>query len=955
MGRIKHIVWNDRDTIRDPIPYHAHSLHLDTHKRTVDIFVNVAYLGYAQMGSNRLKTTYSLDFRPFQRDHDHLQTPGSCSNRHIALRNDITSNHHRHLLHVPYPHPVGFPRPSSYWTLSSSKQCGPVTYHGHFTWNDLLHCTDPDGTVCSGITTKITQKWLNLTATLYVDIISSPLSQTADPIHFVHPLMSIPITIPLLKSNEKSSFKPNLDLFTMSVVAIYPSISGLMNGYKMVIYTESADWIVLSDPLLLSNPLRNGQKNPNIKLSAVPLLNQQHCINGGAFLCGQFWEISMDDIQCPAVSHSDLSGIWGFQFTASCNPSVLKQSSQIMQREYCTEYADLERQTTLSVPLSWSDTICDSSLWTVPLQSTLRFYREITFHDAVQEVHSPQPIDIEEEKDEDSTNSIPSLSSIPSFSWSGKSENAVFQAGEDTIFVALEVDVPFEGYTISEVRLSNVWVCTVDEEQYGGLSISDGADYESNGDSSGLIGGCLSPHIDGDGPLHLLRASAQSNEYFNAKHIVLDEDLEYGHSVRFSFVAPKGLLREKLFVHCQVTLTLQSHGDPFGEIDGIQTQIRHFGTNIVVKSRWDRIVNNLTMFGGVAMDKMVLAVILSIVLIVVYNLYVLRTKNRIEMVNYSNSEYDTESTANTASSSRSHKKLYHMIHGLYTSQDENHQNEAQTENGGKAKGKRRGKISRKQRADRRVQEQNGMDHHQDEVQSRSHKKSAAKLSDEVVVQKVENREDVVADSVHGDDEIHELETAKSITAETVLTVETAEVDSSIGMETDAVVLSMHSPFRPFRKVDVSDFTTDIQTLDELTTSCTDFSDVELKKSKSEEHGLEKEIEIRGTSQGRGVTTDTMHTNHVDGSLESVDGCTQTEERGRNLIIDKFEEMEQEIVERQYTYTSETEKEKRERVQLIRQLIEETQTEDTEYTETMTECTEYTLYSDEYAVGDHMSP
>merc|ERR1719433_975731 len=124
-----------------------------------------------------------------------------------------------------------------------------------------------------------------------------------------------------------------------------------------------------------------------------------------------------------------------------------------------------------------------------------------------------------------------------------------------------------------------------------------------------------------------------------------------------------------------------------------------------------------------------LAVILSIFVVVMYNLYVLRKKNRIETVNYSNSEYDTETTANTESTSRSHKKLYHMIQGLYTSQDENHPNDD-----GKNAKKQRGKFKQKRKG-RKPSRNKGkvervpIDQNQRENPPKSEVKVAVKLSD----------------------------------------------------------------------------------------------------------------------------------------------------------------------------------------------------------------------------------
>ena len=292
---------------------------------------------------------------------DKIDEPGTCSNRLSEVyfdktwkkywEYDIIKNDIGHFNEY-----LAYPQPTDYWKLSTknNKMCGPICYHGHFEWMDLLNCRNYNDEKCKGINVKITQKWINLTGTFYIDIISSNDDDNNGK-YFVYNLDSIDFVIPISKSivGHKSSLNQHLNLFTITIAAVYKYKERSDIGYKLILLTESSDYIILENPLLLSYPM---ESISNIEYISQAI-NGENCINNDAYLCSQLWEIYIDNISCPPI---DLSGFYSLQFNAKCNPLIDKQEANQNAIDICNEYEyDDIKKVSLSSHLSWIDSICE--------------------------------------------------------------------------------------------------------------------------------------------------------------------------------------------------------------------------------------------------------------------------------------------------------------------------------------------------------------------------------------------------------------------------------------------------------------------------------------------------------------------------------------------------------------------------------------------------------------------
>ena len=165
-----------------------------------------------------------------------------------------------------------------------------------FTWYELLECGNYDG---DEKYTHVVEsaEWVNLTGVLYVNIISpltlGVLGRNRDTGYYrVYQQLSAPFFIAVSKTaNVLSSV--GIDLFIISIIGVYKQDAD--SEFKMVVLTESADFLQVSLPGLLSHP--------NIAGLAAPLEVRQTSINQGClsagFLCLQIWEISVNSVECP--------------------------------------------------------------------------------------------------------------------------------------------------------------------------------------------------------------------------------------------------------------------------------------------------------------------------------------------------------------------------------------------------------------------------------------------------------------------------------------------------------------------------------------------------------------------------------------------------------------------------------------------------------------------------------
>ena len=135
----------------------------------------------ADHGVNGYGCSYVIDFGEFDGKQDDITQPGTCSNRDHSAFTDIpfdeqwtyssTPSVSGHLGAVPY---LAYPPPTTYWNISVLAECGPVRYHGAFTWYDLLSCSDYDDTATFNQIVE-DSNWVNMSGTIFVHILS-PLS-----------------------------------------------------------------------------------------------------------------------------------------------------------------------------------------------------------------------------------------------------------------------------------------------------------------------------------------------------------------------------------------------------------------------------------------------------------------------------------------------------------------------------------------------------------------------------------------------------------------------------------------------------------------------------------------------------------------------------------------------------------------------------------------------------------
>ena len=258
-------------------------------------------------------------------------------------------------------------------------------------------------------------------------------------------------------------------------------------------------------------------------------LDSKSTVHSKAFICSQLWILSADDVKCP-----DFSGQYGIQFTPACNDDTDTDSINQQNSESCSIWIEkYDKIIDLSTELTWIDEICDAQIWTVHFGGIMTFYDSSDF--------SADPVDT----------------------------SHLYQVGEDRIFVQIEVEVPSGEYDVFEAKLINVWLCTT--------SPSTG---EPELDINTGTGGCLGDSVDDDGPYYIIENYDEVMLY-NASHHDEDDPDKPPNVVRFSFVTPVSIVRDTLYIHAQLTLSLvdatrRRLAEASGNIVETTDQIKHY-------------------------------------------------------------------------------------------------------------------------------------------------------------------------------------------------------------------------------------------------------------------------------------------------------------------------------------------------------------------------------------------
>ena len=190
---------------------------------------------------------------------------------------------------------------------------------GHFSYKELYdECTNYDGTEKYSLLTY-DDNWINLTLTFYINIVSPLINDNDSGYYRIYQLLSAPFVVAVRKSIHV--LQPvGIRLFTMSIIAVYKERK--MNDFRLVVVTETAEYLKLDNPQLMTYPW-DLQNNHQINFyinddydDNTATTTENPCLNNKAYMCSQIWEIYADDVPCPP---SDFSGLYGMQFDTICN------------------------------------------------------------------------------------------------------------------------------------------------------------------------------------------------------------------------------------------------------------------------------------------------------------------------------------------------------------------------------------------------------------------------------------------------------------------------------------------------------------------------------------------------------------------------------------------------------------------------------------------------------------
>ena len=376
------------------------------------------------------------------------------------------------------------------------QDCDVIRYAGDFSWTDLRDCEDPFGSKVISIADN--PKDITLSGTVYVNIVSPHVMGETDTGHYrVYPLIQQDWQLIINKQiNVLSSTETKL--FLMSILSVYEDEAD--GAFRMILFTQSADYITLSDPVLIESPFKNSAVNVKI---LTPTEGANQCIHSSSYTCGQLFEIHVPKEEFKECPPMDFSGKFLLGFTANCRT----EGSDI-----CATFIDDNEGSAISLEVysNFRDNTCEPEIYRSVLEGQLNFFTDADFTTLV-------------------------------------SAEDPYVIGQDTIYCQVNVRFPDDGtganYDVFDMDLINVFVCTVPVESE--------ADIKTNLDQVLGSGGCLSALVDTDGS-HIVIENGVADAAYGAE-IHLDT---LSNRVQFSFdTFATG--RETIFVHVQTMLELQ--------------------------------------------------------------------------------------------------------------------------------------------------------------------------------------------------------------------------------------------------------------------------------------------------------------------------------------------------------------------------------------------------------------
>eukprot|EP01083_Nonionella_stella_P298909 1014410_1 len=594
---IKQINWETIGHDASSLPNMNISLSVSEQELTLSINAQLEYLGYSIAdNSDGYGTTYTLDFKSSNAHSMSIANPGICSNRlSDSFDNTAFPLWWQYSECPSLSNQIGqtdsflaYPLPSKFWSLSMGDG-NMIVYDGNFKLNELLSC-DPDGVAIQTVTSD---EWLNISGTFYINLVS-PLAKAFDVgYYYIYQLYSAPFVIAVRRTvNVLSS--TGISLFTMTVVAVYKQEA--QSSYKLIVLTESADYLFLYGNQLLSWPNTN-------ELQFEVGKGDEQCVAIKNSICSQIFELIDEDMEC---ANNLLSGEYMVRFNVKCNPNI-DTTTTTCQHWLATHdnYIDLDTQ------LNWNDNVCSPETYVVRFGGEMSFYVDDTFTGSALQA-----------------------------------ENGLYTVGTDRVYVRVSLsnhpNTEDAIYDLISMQLSNLWLCTVDETQQLSLDANNGG------------GGCFgSALVDSDGPYHIFANDEIAQGYDDIDmRLIEDDDI---NDVRFSFVVPREIVRSKLYVHCQISIdvvaTINGQNTTQKRLllvsDMEFNQIRHYMESIKLQNKYvERKLNEahwwLILVGSLLMMALIGIIVALYVIVKHYNLK--------DSINYSiiksNESGDNTSTCN---------------------------------------------------------------------------------------------------------------------------------------------------------------------------------------------------------------------------------------------------------------------------------------------------------------------
>lgn len=427
---------------------------------------------------------------------------------------------------------------SGSWTIymDPDNVCTVVVYEGSFSWNDLVGCTSADGSL-SYVTAEQTDDAITLSGTFYINVVS-PYEYSADFGYYrVYQVLSQPFVI-TVNRNVYVLDSTGINVLTISIIAVYKEDGASV--FKLVILTEAQEYLQLarSDNGLVLFASSSGESAANtIQTSEFTVATTAEssdsspldgCLDNKAFICSQLWEIEAPgDCSSAQQKYVDFSGDYTLAFTPVCRDETVLGSELVTYCEsWLEQHSSIAQGVQLTATLTWMDEECDPLLYEVQFEAEMSFYTDDAF-------------------------------SVEA------GDDQLYQVGEDRIYVQVVTGFPLATYNVFDTTLLNVWICTFDP-------LTPPAAIDATDPDSWATAGCFSAARDGvalgdDNPYEYHVYSTTSTTASTNDFLLVNDPTGHPDTsdasrnvLQFSFVVPPKIARDKLYIHAQVEVSLQS-------------------------------------------------------------------------------------------------------------------------------------------------------------------------------------------------------------------------------------------------------------------------------------------------------------------------------------------------------------------------------------------------------------